>query len=67
MDIGQVVVGLDYQRFLAQLKTWSELSLDEIGSRLKENQDVTLYERGKVATDVFFGKISQTLQIAWAA
>ena len=63
MDIGEVLVRLDYPTLLKRIKSLSPLSIEKIAHRLNGSTDTQLYETGQLSTEAFLGRISQTLRI----
>ena len=63
MDIGKVLVRLDYPTLLKRIKSLSPLSIEKIAHRLNGSTDTQLYETGQLSTEAFLGRISQTLRI----
>ncbi|MGH9341339.1 MAG: HAD family hydrolase [Acidobacteriota bacterium] len=63
LDIGQVLVALDFEGFLKSVHAQSELSLDEMTSRFNSSGELYLYETGRLATPDFVDRISQLLAI----
>ena len=63
MDIGEVLVRLDYPTLLKRIKSLSPLSIEEITHRLNGSTDTQLYETGQLSTEAFLGRISRTLRI----
>lgn len=63
LDIGQVLVGLDWQRVMRQINPWTTLSFDEIARRVNGNPDFDLYESGKMSTADFFRRVSNLLEL----
>ena len=57
IDIGNVLVGLNYERPLSTIKHSTGFPEDEIQNRLHRCPDLDLYETGKLGTDEFFGRI----------
>ena len=63
MDIGQVLVGLNYASLLEQIQSLSPLSRERIRQCLGGNPDTPLYETGRMETETFLGRLSKTLKI----
>ncbi len=63
IDIGEVLVRLDYPTLLKRIKVLSPLSTQEISHGLKGSSDTRLYETGQLSTRAFLSRISRTLRI----
>ena len=63
IDIGQVLVGLDYPSLLKHIQSLSPLSLEQISQHLTTNPDIWSYEAGQLSTEAFLGRLSRTLKI----
>ena len=63
MDIGEVLVRLDYPALLKRIKSLSSLSIEEIAHRLNGSTDTQRYETGQLSTTAFLSTISKTLRI----
>ena len=57
VDIGNVLVGLSYERPLSTIRHFIGLPKEEIQARLDRCPDLDLHETEKLGTDEFFGRI----------
>jgi putative hydrolase of the HAD superfamily len=63
LDIGMVLVGLDYEPALATLSDLNGRSANEITHRLDNHSGILDYERGLLTTEEFFQQLTQLLGI----
>jgi putative hydrolase of the HAD superfamily len=63
LDVGQVLVALDYPAALRRVMQYTELPGEEISKRLSGNQAVLLYESGKLLTREFYEITSRLLEM----
>ncbi len=63
LDIGQVLVGLDYEAVLARIQTLTPLSPQEVKQRLADSPDLLLYEKGHISTLNFFRHLLDLLKM----
>jgi putative hydrolase of the HAD superfamily len=63
LDIGRVLVPLNYAGVLARLRDHSPLSSQEITVRLQTTDTVALYETGRLTTDRFYERICGLLEM----
>ncbi|RPJ59013.1 MAG: HAD family phosphatase [Acidobacteria bacterium] len=54
LDVGQVLVALDYPAALRSVMRYTQLPGEEISKRMSGNQAVLLYESGKLPTQKFY-------------
>ena len=58
VDIGNVLVGLNYERPLSTIRHFIGLPKEEIQARLDRCPDLDLYETEKLGTDEFWGYLN---------
>ena len=63
LDIGMVLVGLNYEPALQTLSDLNGLSADEITHRLGNHSGILDYEKGLLTTEEFFQQITDLLGI----
>ncbi|MFB3905868.1 MAG: HAD family hydrolase [Acidobacteriota bacterium] len=63
VDVGQVLVALDYPAALRRIMQYTCLTADEISRRMSGHQAVLLYESGKLPTQRFYEIISRLLEM----
>lgn len=63
IDIGQVLVTLDYPAALRKVAEYTHVSPAEIETRLKEHADILLYESGRITTEDFYASTCRLLEI----
>lgn len=63
LDIGQVVVALDFPAALRQIMAYTDLDAAEIRCKLSDSKDVVLYEQGLISTQEFHVRISRLLEM----
>jgi phosphoglycolate phosphatase-like HAD superfamily hydrolase len=63
LDVGQVLVALDYPAALRRVMQYTRLSGEEISKRLAGHQAVILYESGKLGTQEFYEVTSRLLEM----
>ncbi len=63
LDIGMVLVGLDYEPALATLSDLNGLPANEITHRLDNHSGILDYEKGLLTTEEFFQQVTQLLGI----
>ncbi len=66
IDIGQVLVTLDYPAALRKVAEYTRLGTAEIESRLKQHADILLYECGRITTQDFYSSTCRLLEITSA-
>ncbi len=66
IDIGQVLVTLDYPAALRKVAEYTHLPPAEIAKRLKQNADILLYECGRITTQDFYRRTCRVLEIGSA-
>ncbi len=63
LDVGQVLVALDYPAALRRVMQYTQLPGEEISKRLSGHQAVVLYESGKLPTQEFYEITSRLLEM----
>ena len=63
LDIGQVLVGLDFETAIARIQTLTPLSRQEVEQRLTGSPELLLYEKGRISTLNFFRRLSDLLEM----
>lgn len=63
LDIGRVLVGIDYEPALTTLANLNGLSVEEIIRRLENDSVIPDYEKGFLTTEEFFEQITILLDI----
>lgn len=67
VDIGQVMVGLDFDRALQRIQSYSRLPREEIRRRMQEYPRLTEYEAGRLSSTDFRQEISRLLELRASA
>lgn len=63
LDIGNVIVQLDYETVLSRIGALTTLSREEIVRRIYPNPDVSLYETGHLSTLEFYQRMCRQLEL----
>ncbi len=63
LDVGQVLVALDYPAALRRVMQYTRLPGDEISRRMSGHQAVLLYESGKLHTQEFYEMTCRLLEM----
>jgi len=63
VDVGQVLVALDYPAALRRVMQYTQLPGEEISKRLSGHQAVLLYESGKIPTETFYEMTCRLLEM----
>jgi putative hydrolase of the HAD superfamily len=63
LDVGQVLIALDYPAALRSVMQYTRLPGEEISKRMSGNQTVLLYESGKLPTEEFYEAICRLLEM----
>ncbi len=63
LDVGQVLVALDYPAALRRVMQYTRLPGEEISKRMSGNQAVLLYESGKIPTQEFYEITCRLLEL----
>ena len=63
LDVGQVLVALDYPTALRRVKPYSRLAGEEITQRMANHPGVPLYESGRLPTQAFYEMTCKLLEM----